>query len=105
MKRRIVLQQILPGRLDCYTFGRSCHSEFNVECYGNNGSNIYVLAKGSEPLTRNREVIGIKGNVRDGESSCTIRNCGSFETADRVVNLDGCVRDNRAGRIGYRTCH
>ena len=69
MKRRIVLQQILPGRLDCYTFGRSRHSEFNVECYGDNRSNIYVLAKASEPLTSDSEVIGIKGNVRDGESS------------------------------------
>src|SRR5213593_2234271 len=105
MKRRIVLQQILPGRLDCYTFGRSCHSEFNVECYGNNGSHIYVLAKGSEPLTRNCEVIRIKGNVRDGKSSCTICNCGSFETADRVVNLDCRVRNSRASRVHYRPCH
>src|SRR5438105_15354937 len=98
MKRRIVLQQILPGRLDCYTFGRSCHSEYNVECYGNNRSRIYVLVKGSEPVTRNRERIGVKENVRDGEASGTIRICGSFETADRDVNRVGRVRNNRARR-------
>jgi len=66
-------------------------------------SKIYVLAKGSEPLTSDSEVIGIKGNVRDGESSCTIRNCGSFEKPlTGLKNLDGCVRNNRGRRVRYR---
>src|SRR3954468_9598772 len=104
MKRGIVLQQITPS-LDRHCLHRTSYLQTDIDIYRHHGPDINVLSVGIEPLTADREVIRVKWNVRDAESSRVVCHRGSPKPTDGITNFDGCIRNHCAARVYNDTDH
>ena len=102
MKRGGVLEKILSGGFDGDRFGGAADLEADGENDGYDGTNINVLGIGVESLAGDAEVVRVEGNVGERELAGVIGGDGTIVAADRVVQLDGCVGNDRSGGIGDR---
>ena len=100
MRGRVVLKQI---RSHFHGDRSRCGADFHVDIGGDRQHrvDIDVCRERSETILRDRQVIGIEGEVREMEMAGSVGGCRSGVGADWVLDRHGRAWDDGSRRVGY----
>ena len=99
MRKRNILQDILPGRLDSDGFGDSRQGQLHHYRDRNRCPNVDILCSYSKTGLCSLNVITIEGNIGEAKHTGRIGLCGLSKSRERVPNFYVSAGDHTSARI------
>src|SRR5215472_2954179 len=98
-----IFDQVCPVALDCHRLHGGSDLQANFQIDWNRRSKIEILNVGRKSAAGDRHVVRVERDIRDAEGSRVVGAYAPFKLTDRIANLDGRTKYNRARRINNST--